>query len=118
MEIKFAEFENQISLDKIRALKFTIINNFKQQFLELLDFPAGARELSIIVGRSDMFESISDFVVHCISIQFANWTKFNFPNDYFSKAINIKEMNGSAFLSSVNHYLHEYFNDYYTNIRQ
>lgn len=113
MEIKFSSTDTELSLDKLSKLKIISFDDYGKGLQSNINFPSGSHEIRVVLGRSDGFQSISDFFLHISSIQFARCTHFDLPNDFVSRIYSFQSLKKEELDKNIDAYIEGFFEHLY-----
>lgn len=114
MKIEFCSAKKFLDINNLSQLKIISIEDYGKNYQDKIDFPPGAHQIEVVLAREDGFNSISDFLIHVMSMQYANRVSFNLPSDFYDRSYSLSQMSPYQFKLYVDSYFEGFFGNLYT----
>jgi len=111
MEVKFSDVKKSLDIRNLGRLKIITIEDYGKRYQDKIAFPPGAHHIEVILAREDDFSSISDFLIHVMSMRHANRINFNLPIDFFNQTYFLTKLSSDQFNLYVDSYFDGFFVD-------
>lgn len=112
MKVKFSTAHQSLSIDKLSQIKIISFDDYGKDYQSNINFPPGAHEIKVILGRSDTFSSIIDFFIHVSSIPYARFTSYELPSVFYDKQFIFDALNKDE----INKYISAYFDGFFEGL--
>jgi hypothetical protein len=113
MEKRISLDSKGLSLDKLSKIKIISFDDYGKGLHSNIDFPSGAHEIRVILGRDDNFINVKDFFLHISCIPFARCTHFDFPSDFEDRKYTFQTLSKKEIDKYVNSYIEGFFEHLY-----
>lgn len=113
MKVEFYDIKECLDINKLSRLKIISLEDYGRDYQEKIDFQPGAHQIEVILAKEGSFISISDFLIHVMSMQYANKVNFDLPADFYYRSYSLSEMSSSQFQLYVDSYFEGFFEHLY-----